>query len=216
MAAVLLLIGCVVIPKEMDIRVTLDIRHIQEQAGQVLDYIEGSRDSLPGLEPAPATSWLRRAIDRLDPMPVAHAQDLKRNSPLVTEIATSLRNRFAQVEALKQAGCAGESNRGYLELRPCDATADAAKKNEAQKLVSEENKDRKALYKEIAQLNSDQADVTVSTIERVYAMERLNRAKSGEIFQLPPAGADFDGVKGSALGKALGAACQPEAWVTIP
>ncbi len=91
---------------------------------------------------------------------------------------------------------------------------DNEKRNEAQKLLAEENKDRKALYNEIARLNAD-TGVTVSAVEGIYALERLRRAKAGEVFQLPAAGADFDSVKASDLGARLGDKCVPGAWVTV-
>ncbi len=210
------IVGCVVIPKEMDIHVTLDIRHIQEQASDVLNFIEGTSDSLPVAETAGSNSMFQRAIDALDPMPKAYAAELNTVSPMVKEIATRMRDRNAAVDALKKSGCAGESNRGYLELRDCADLADDAKKNEAQKVIADDNKDRKALYKEIARLNSEDQDVNVGTIETVYAMEHLNRAKSGEAVQLPAGGKEFDEVKSSPLGQKLGGACQPGAWVVIP
>ena len=80
--------------------------------------------------------------------------------------------------------------------------------------MADENKDRKALYREVARLNSEQS-VSVSTVEGIYATARLKRAKTGEIFQLPPAGKEFDAFKASAVGKKLGGKCVPKAWVTI-
>jgi uncharacterized protein YdbL (DUF1318 family) len=225
-------LGCVIrTESKIDAHITLDIRHISAQAENVLDFVEGKTDALPGIEPgaaAPAgngkdkaanpgpTSWAVRAIETLSPIQVAYADALKvTTSPLVVEIAGKMRQRNAEVAGLKQAGCLGESNRGYVELRECDDTKDAVKRNAAQKLLSEENKDRKALYNEIARLNGDQG-VNVSTVEIIYAMERLRRAGAGEIFQLPAAGADFDAVKQSPLGQKLGGKCVAGAWVTTP
>ena len=91
---------------------------------------------------------------------------------------------------------------------------DAEDRNETQRLIAAENKDRKALYGEIARLNKDQ-NVSVSEVEQIYAFERLKRAKTSEIFQLPSTGADFDAFKASPAGKSLGEECKPDAWVTI-
>ena len=215
LAAVLVILGCLRTEHKIDMHITLDVRHIQEQAEQVLDYTEGKTDALPGLEAPAATSWLRNAMDALDPMPTAHAQELKSSSPLVKEIADSLRARNGEVSTLKKTGCLGENNRGYVELQDCDGLKDTEKKNAAQKLLADENKDRKALYNEIARLNKDQ-NVTVSTVESVYALERFGRAGSGERVQLPAAGEMFDKAKASATGKKIGAAAQAGAWVTVP
>ncbi|HNR33355.1 MAG TPA: DUF1318 domain-containing protein, partial [Candidatus Hydrogenedentes bacterium] len=113
-------------------------------------------------------------------------------------------------------------NRGYLALRDCAALQDAEKKNEIQKLMAEENDDRKAFYSEVARLNSDNKKVTVGYVERVYAGKRLERAESGHVFQLPPANQDepaaytFEAFKATPLGQRLGAVCVADAWVIIP
>ncbi len=220
-AAVVLAValGCVIRTEhKIDAHITLDIRHIADQAENVLDFIEGKTDTLPGLEAAPEpVSFLDRAIDVLSPIHVAHAASLQvTTSPRVQEIALSMRNRNEKIEALKQQGCVGENNRGYAELRDCDALSEADKRNEAQKLVADENNDRKALYNEIARLNRDAGNVTVATVESIYAMERLRRAKTNELFQLPPAGENFNAVKQSPLGQRIGDKCEPNAWVVIP
>lgn len=212
-------VGCVLETKHtIQAHITLDIRHIEQQADTVLDFIEGKQEELPvEKKDDGGQSRLQPAIDLLWPMPVAYAQgELNAVSPLARQIAEKLRERNPEIAALKQQGCLGENNRGYVELRDCDALSDADKRNAAQKTLAEENKDRKALYNEIARLNKEQGNVTVSMVESVYAMRRLERAASGEIFQLPPEGSNFDTFKASALGQRLGDQCKPGAWVTIP
>jgi len=215
---VFIIVGCVNIPKKFEAHITVDIRHhIEQQAGSTLDYIEGKTDQLPAPEAKPegsGTSWVEKAKDFLSPVSVAYAAELKTTSPTMTQIATELRKRFDQIEALKKKGYAGEDNRGYVDLRNADKIENADERNEAQRLVAAENKDRKALYNEVARLNKDQ-NVGVATVERVYAQERLKRAKPGELFQLPPKGEDFDAFKTSDAGKRLGAECIPDAWVVI-
>ena len=221
-ASILLLataLGCVIRTEHrIDAHITLDIRHIADQAESVLDFVEGKTDVLPGMESAPEpVSYLDAIWSTLSPIQVAHADTLKvTTSPLVVEIATKMRERNSEIVALKQQGCLGETNRGLVELRECEATRDADQRNAAQKVVAEENKDRTALYNEIARLNRETPDVNVAKVQAIYAMERLRRAQPGEIFQMPPAGSDFDAVKKSALGQKLGDQCQPGAWVRIP
>jgi uncharacterized protein YdbL (DUF1318 family) len=169
-----------------DARIAPDIPRISTQADNVLDYVEG-RTGAP--------------------------KDI--TSPPVAEIADRMRQRNPEIARLKQAGCLGESNRGYVELRDCDETANPEKRNAAQKLLSEENKDRKALYNETAGLSNNQG-VRVSTMESIHAMERLRRAAPGDLFQLPPVGAGFDTVKQSTSGRRLGAKCVAGGWVTMP
>lgn len=220
-------VGCVIRTEHrIDAHVTLDIRHIREQAGPVLDYMEGKTDQMPELAPAPAagsTSMLERAWAALNPFPVAHAaEELKTDSARIRQILKSIHERAARVGELKRQGCAGETNRGYLALRDCPAVAEADAKNEVQKVIAEENADRKAFYQELARLNSADPNVTVAYVERVYAFERLKRAASGEVYQLPPASSEapadlsFEAFEKLPLCGRLGDKCQPGAWVTIP
>lgn len=214
-ATIALLAGCVVIPDTFDANINVTIRHIQEQADDILNYVEGKTEALPEIAPAPEqnSSLLERALDTLDPVSTAYAQ-VKEDSARVKQIAESMRKRNAEVEAAKKTGAVGENNRGFVELVKADAIADADQKNTVQRTIAAENDDRKALYQEIARLNSDQ-NMTVSTVERVYAQKRLERGKSGELFQLPPAGADYDAYMASPAGKKLGAGTAGT-WVTIP
>jgi len=207
--------GCVVRTEHtITAHITVDIRHIEKQADDVLDFIEGKSDTLPTAAAAPApTSYLENFLRLIDPVPTAHAEATYSLSPLATQIAKRMQDRNGDVATLKSTGVIGENNRGYLELRE-GGSADADARNKAQQLMAEENKDRKALYNEIARSNKE-ANVTVSAVEAVYAQKRLMRGRTGEAYQLPPAGADFDEFKASAAGKALGDDAKPGAWVTL-
>lgn len=213
---VVLLVGCVIRTEhKIDAHITLDIRHVQEQAEDVLDFIEGKTDTLPGFTEGESTSWLYRSLEHLNPFEVVHAAEMKTDSAKVTQIATELRKNNDAVSKLVKSGCFGETNRGYVELQECDALKDATAKNEAQKLLASENDARKALYNEIARLNKEEG-LSVTKVEEIYSAQRLKRGASGERYQLPNAGEIFDQIKNSDLGKKLGSACVPGAWVTIP
>ena len=217
-AGVIVGLGCVRIPKKFEAHITVDIRHhVEEQADSVLDFVEGKSDTVSMEEEAPApqgTSWLEPVWQAVSPLPVAYAEALKTSSPAVTEISQRLRERHAQLEALKKKGYAGENNRGYVELREAKRIEDPEERNRAQRIIAAENKDRKKLYKEIAQINKEN-HVSVSMVERVFAQKRLERAKPGELFQLGKPGKDFDTFRGSKAGQRLGAGCVPESWVRI-
>lgn len=212
-------IGCVVIPDTFEARIYVDIRHIEEQADQVMDYVQGKSDTFPEVtaadaEPAKKTSWLRQTWDYLSPIQVAYAQELDESSPRVKQIADAMRARNAEVEKAKKSGAVGENNRGFLELKKSELLSGSEEVNSVQRLIAADNEDRKALYQEIARLNKAN-DVDVSTVENVYAKKRRERARPGELVQLPDAGAEFDAFKGSAIGKRLGDKCQAGAWVNF-
>lgn len=215
-AALALFVGCVVIPNTLEVKISIDIRHIQEQANQLLDYVEGKSETPPETDAAEpeARSTIVPAFRSLYRAKVAYAAELKDSSPRVRQIADKMKARYDEVQALKKQGSVGESNRGLLELVYPAVLASEEAKNSAQRLVAAENEDRKALYQEVARINRDM-NLKVAAVERVYAQRRLERAEADELFQLPPAGDDFDGFKSSTAGTRLREACVPDAWVRI-
>jgi uncharacterized protein YdbL (DUF1318 family) len=211
-AIVAIALGCVVIPSKFEADIRVEIRHIEEQADDLLDFIEGEPEAMR----RPST-W-DRFIDAVKPIRTAHAQSLKTDSPLVKEKATAMRARLPEVNKLKSDNSAGEDNRGYLKLQDgAAAMADADAKNAAQKIVAAENEDRKAMYTAIADENrKSNPSVSLSVVEGIFADQRIGRGKSGELVQLPPDGDRFKKFVGTALGKKLGDDATPDAWVTVP
>lgn len=192
----LAVLGCISMPSILEAPVTVDIRNnIEEQAASLLDFIEGKTDEMPVFE-SPAD------------------EDRDESERPIAEVFEGLCERNGEVEAVKAKKHIRESGRGYLKLREDGEFVDAEERNETQRLIAAENKDRKALYIEIAMLNKEQ-NVSVSMVEKVYAFERIKRAKVGDVLQLPSAGEDFDAFKESSVGKKLGEDCKPKAWVTI-
>ena len=214
--AVVFIVGCIVIPSTFEANITVTIRHVEEQAGQILDYVEGKSDTLPGLDETEteSTSFLQRTLQYWSPIRPVYAAELKNNSPRVTQIARKMKERYSEVAAIKATGAVGETNRGLLQLQRPGLISGAEETNRVQRIIAAETEDRKALYKEIARLNGD-LNLDVGKVERIYALQRLERAKSGEYYQLPVPGADFDKFKAPPRGQRLGAACVPGAWVTM-
>ena len=215
---ILVALGCVRIPSKFEAHITIDIRHhVEEQAASTLDFIEGKTDKLPPPRPAEkasGTSWLWNAWDTLSMCPTAYAASLNTSSETITKLASKMRDRNAVIQPLKTTGVVGEDNRGYLSLRAGEKKLNAEARNEAQRVIAAENKDRKELYTEVVRLNKDQ-DISVSDVERIYANERLKRGKSGEWVQLPDKGAEFESFRSSEAGNRLGAECKPGNWVTL-
>lgn len=211
---VLLGFGCVIRTEHrIEAHIVLDIRHVEQEVQNVFDYVEGKTEQKPTLQetpPKPSASLLYRAIEFINPIGTVYAEE-KTSAELDSAIA-NMKARNPEITAWKTRGCLGENNRGYVELRESKDLSDPEKKNQVQKLLADENKDRKTFYKEYARLRG----ITVSTMEAVGAKDKLKRAKSGEAVQLPAAGPDFDAFKASETGKKLGAACQPGEWVVLP
>lgn len=213
--AIFLAVSCVNIPSTMNLNIDVTIRHVQEQAEGVLNFVEGKTEQLGDMPVGEENqSYLRTIQNFFSPMQTAYAET-NMNSPRVKQIASKMRDRYSEVKAVKATGAVGESSRGLLELVDEGKISDADKKNEVQRVIAAENEDRKALYKEVARINSD-SNMTVTQVENIYAKEYRDRADKGELIQLPSAGPEFDEVKASSLGKALGGNCQPGAWVEKP
>lgn len=213
--AVVLLSGCVIIPDTFEAHIVIDIRYIEEHAEEVLDYIEGKSDVLPGLGgESSESSMLETTLDFLQPIRPVYAEALNTASARVEQIAKKMKGRHEELKALKGRGGVGENNRGLVELARPEVHSDAEDRNVAQRLVAAENEDRKALYLEIARLNKE-SNLKIGTLEAVYAKQRIQRAKPGDLFQLPGTGEDFDSFKASSAGRRLRAECIPGAWVVL-
>lgn len=169
-------------------RQVIDLNAVEHQAGQVLDYIEGHADTPP--------FWADEADDK---------------APFWEGFV----ERAAFIADMKGRGCLAENNRGRLELRKCDDFSEAEERNTAQRIMAQENKDRKTLYREVAHMNRDH-NLSVTRVEQIYVMQRLARARSGEIFQLPKESDQMTLLKKTETGARLGAECQASAWVSIP
>jgi uncharacterized protein len=96
---------------------------------------------------------------------VVHAQDLG-------AVKARIEQRIGTVNAIKDRGAAGENNRGYLETRG-NASA------EDQKVISEENQDRRTVYAALAQ----QTGATPDAVGRQRAQQLAGLAKAGHWIQ---------------------------------
>lgn len=208
---VVLAVGCVVIPDTFDANINVTIRHIQEQADGIWEEVEKDTSSSAEND----VSYFRRAVQFFSPIQIAYAAEGDGTSPRLEQIIAKIKQRYNDVQAVKRTGAVGETNRGLLELAQPDKISDSEQKNKVQRIIAAENQDRKAMYKEIARINKDD-NLTVTAVEHVHAASLMKRAKKGDLVQTPPAGEYFDKFKGTAIGKKLGGAAKPGAWVTVP
>jgi uncharacterized protein len=87
------------------------------------------------------------------------------------ELKERFKERFPQLASLKQSGAIGETYEGYVEIVD-KKSAD----KDAEKLVDEENKDRKELYDLIAKKEG----VTREKVAERNAKRNFEKAKPGE------------------------------------
>ncbi|MCK6558697.1 DUF1318 domain-containing protein [candidate division KSB1 bacterium] len=103
-------------------------------------------------------------------------------------VLTAIQNREFNkddVDEFKRAGLVGENARGYLEIRdPQRVAADPERARLLEKILAEENRDRRLIMQRIIDINpaieaSDQAEV-----EQAFANLNRESAKPGEWIQL--------------------------------
>jgi hypothetical protein len=81
-----------------------------------------------------------------------HAPDLEVSTPAISVIKKSLASRFAKLKPHLDVGAIGLTHDGLVAVRDLKVIA-AAEHAAVESLVAEENKDRAALYREIARAN---------------------------------------------------------------
>jgi uncharacterized protein len=89
-------------------------------------------------------------------VPAAHAQEaanLDVNTPASTAIQASMKARFEELRKFFEAGAVGFTADGLIEVRDANAVP-LPERATVKRLVAEDNKDRAALYQEIARANN--------------------------------------------------------------
>ena len=103
----------------------------------------------------------------------AEQYTIKEMTPEVMSALENRRNRYEELEKLKQQGKVGENNRGYTE-----AFSD---EGNVKSLVEAENRDRKIIYQTIADQNNLKG--ALATIEKVFAQTQRDNAEPGSKIQ---------------------------------
>jgi uncharacterized protein YdbL (DUF1318 family) len=89
----------------------------------------------------------------------------------------ALRERMAEIQALKNNRIVGEANTGLLEIK--DLPADPAYRSYTERLVQEENRDRQA----VIAADAEARKLPVSTVAREYARRKRESSFAGEWIQ---------------------------------
>ncbi|MBI4971723.1 MAG: DUF1318 domain-containing protein [Candidatus Omnitrophica bacterium] len=101
--------------------------------------------------------------------------DLKTITPTVKNALDGRRDRYAQLEQLKNQDKVGEGRDGFVVNLNGDAEADP--------VVTAENQDRSVIYSAIVQQN-DLPETEIRTVARVFAETQRQKAKAGQMIQL--------------------------------
>ena len=108
------------------------------------------------------------------------AADFDINTPAISALQSSMQARHAQLAGYYASGAVGLTRDGLVSLH--DATAVPLKdRQQVNSLVAAENKDRNALYKEIAVANGHPE--WESEVRNTFAQRWVQKAQSGWWYQ---------------------------------
>ncbi|MBN8726099.1 MAG: YdbL family protein [Xanthomonadales bacterium] len=178
--------ACLVLPAAcVTINVYFPEAAAEQAAGQFVDKVLGGRNGAapPAEQPPPGHSPGAMLLDFL--IPSAHAQqaDITIRTPQIQAIQSRMEQRFQSVLSKYFAsGAIGFTRDGLVAVRdaaaiplPERATANAA--------VADENRDRAAVYREIAIANGHPE--WESQIRTAFARQWISHARAGWYYQDP-------------------------------
>ncbi len=110
---------------------------------------------------------------------IAHAasKETTVSSPAIDSLKAQIKERFEELKPFFEAGAIGEGNDGFVEVRDASVLPmkDRAKLN---RIVKEENRDRKDLYREVAkELGVEEKDLP--KVRKSFAEQWQEVAKPG-------------------------------------
>lgn len=152
---------------------------VREAAERIVDETWGGAAApVPGPQSSLARSVLAAAAQLFSPSE-AHAADVDVNvsTAAIRAIKDAMKQRSPQLKPHLASGAVGVGKDGMLVVRDGGA-ADLATKATVRRLVDAENKDRDALYREIATANNYGAE-RVDDIRSIFAQTWKEKAEAG-------------------------------------
>ena len=128
------------------------------------------------LRPLCAAALLAAALFAAPPAAVAQQTDLSVNTPAITALKDTMRGRRPQLGPLFKSGAIGMDNQGNISLRDANAVP-LPQRGQVNSLISAENKDRAALYREIARANGHPE--WEKDVRKTFAQRWRERAPAG-------------------------------------
>lgn len=102
--------------------------------------------------------------------------NLEINTPTIAALQKTMQQRHAQLAPLYAAGAVGLAADGSIALRDASSVP-LAQRGQINALISAENSDRSALYREIARANGHPE--WESDVRKTFAQRWIERAQSG-------------------------------------
>jgi len=165
--AVFLIVSCVTV------NIYFPAAEVQKAADKIVDDVRTK-----GSEAVPETPPPQAPSSRLDVMSSflvgtsqAFAQmNIDVSTPAIRGIKESIKGRFPQLKPFYDRGAIGENNSGLLEAKDT-SILNLQERSQINRLIDQENRDRSALYREIAAANKLGSD-SVPQIMKIVANKK--------------------------------------------
>ena len=131
------------------------VRDVLDSGGEQQRGPENTRDKndQTGVEhPQQVLLLLGHLIEATIPAAHAAAADININTPAISRLRASMQKRQQALAPFYRSGAIGFDENGLVAVRDLKAVA-LKDRNRVKKLVADENRDRDALYREIARAN---------------------------------------------------------------
>jgi uncharacterized protein YdbL (DUF1318 family) len=146
---------------------------VQKAADKIVDDIRTNTPESPAEKPGPTSS-----LDFMFGARPAYAEvNIDVSTPAIRGIKESIKSRYAQLKTFYDKGALGENNKGLIEAKDT-AGLNLQERSLVNKLIDQENKDRAALYSEIASANKLGSD-SVPQIKKIFANSWREKSQSG-------------------------------------
>lgn len=169
---VLTVISCVTI------NIYFPAEEIRGAADKIVNEVwgNGAEEAAPQAPENPGSSLINLFL----PASAYAAQDINVSTPAIRAIKDSIKQRSGSLVPFLISGAVGLSHDGLLNVRS-SAGLSLKDKGQLNKLVNDENQDRKRLYQEIAVANKfpDRVD----EIQSIFADSWRNQAQKGWYFE---------------------------------
>jgi uncharacterized protein len=191
--------ACLLVAACVTINVYFPAAAAEKAADQIIDAVTGGIQQGGGARPqtAPAVApsqtrvlptageLLATAAGRLlyALVPAAQAQEANMDisSPEIRALTASMSARFGQLQKFFDAGVVGMTQTGLIEVRDANAAA-LPERPVVTRLVAEDNRDREALYTELAKANGHPE--WAADIRKTFARRWVERgARAGWYYQ---------------------------------
>lgn len=171
--AAFLIVACVTV------NVYFPAAEVQKVADKIVDDIRMKVYEVPA--PSEKAGPTSRLNFRFGVTPAYAEVNIDASTPAIRGIKESMKSRFAQLKTFYDKGAIGENNKGLIEAKDT-AGLNLQERSQVNKLIDLENKDRAALYNEIASANKLGPE-SVPQIKKIFANSWREKSQAGWFVQ---------------------------------